>query len=173
MTLSLLPENLLLQLQEAAMPLFYISETEKPVRVQRLAGTSGIARFSQSDLLRLLFPGESRLKVEWSGMERPGMKGYQHFFRHYLEKISQTPAGEVIIRMPVEREQAEYWRALHALWMDHFVRQRWFKVHLRDNVSKAVFAVGQHLEIALNPDTNEVTLTPGDWFVLQTGTVET
>lgn len=171
--LSISEESFLQQLQEAAGPLFYFSETEMPVRVHRISDWQGHYRISSSDLLRKFFDGQKVRKVEWSNMEVPGSKGYQRFFRHQLDFISQDGRGNIQIRYPVEREHALLWRRLRDLWIDHLVRQRWFKVHLSDGVQKRIFAAGQFLEIRINPTTNEVQMFPGAWFVLETGAVET
>jgi hypothetical protein len=168
------PEELLQALRDAAAPLFYLSETDMPVQVHRLAESAAIARFSSSDLLRRFFPNDrGKLKVEWAGMERTDCQGYARFFRNYTDKIIQSSPDDFRVRYPEELEQTEKWRVLKDLWMDNTIRQRWFKVHLADGAKKAVFSVGQHLAVAFDPDTNELKTEPGDWFVLETGTVET
>jgi hypothetical protein len=168
------PEELLQALRDAAAPLFYLSETDMPVQVHRLEGSAAIGHFSSSDLLHRFFPNDQGgLKVEWADMERADCPGYIHFFRNYTDKIIQSCPDAFSVRYPEELEQTEKWRILRDLWMDNTIRQRWFKVHLADGVKKAVFSVGQCLAISFDPDTNELSTEPGDWFALETGTVET
>ncbi|MFM8362050.1 MAG: hypothetical protein ACKOA4_05060 [Haliscomenobacter sp.] len=172
--LSLKPEELLQALREAAAPLFYLSETDMPVQVHHLQGSAAVARFSGDDLLHRFFPGnESSLKVESAGMERADCPGYVHFFRNYTDKIIQSDPDTFRVRYPEELEQTEKWRVLKDLWMDNTIHQRWFKVHLADGAKKAVFSIGQCLAVEFDPDTNELKTEPGDWFALETGTVET
>lgn len=171
--LSPAPETFLQTLQEAAAPLFYLSETDMPVRVHRLTGSDGLVRFSTADLLQRFFPSERKLKVEWAGMERTDSKGFNQFFRTYTDRIIQNTPDSFTVRYPEELDQLEKWRTLRNIWMDHCVRQRWFKVHLSDGAKKAVFAVGQLLTVEFDADTNELRTQPGEWFVLETGTIET
>jgi len=167
------PEVFLQTVSQACEPLFYLSETEKPVRAHLLVGSGRLSSFCPEDLLAHFFPNQPDLPVDSADMHLPGAEGYQLFFRHFADKMIQSADGTFSVRYPEELDQVEKWRVLRDLWMDHCIHQQFFRVHLPNLPEKAIFSVAQWLQVELDPDTNEMKLQPGDWLVLETGTIET
>lgn len=167
------PAAFLQSLSQACEPLFYLSETEKPVRAHHLVGAGRLSGFCPEDILTHFYPNQPDLVVESADMHHTGTTGFASFFRHFPDKLIQLEDGSFSCRYPEELEQVEKWRVLRDLWMDSCVRQQFFRVHLPNAPEKGIFAAGQLLDIELDPDTNEMHLNPGDWFVLETGTIET
>lgn len=179
MLLSPDPNDFFNTLQGTVDGLLYPSESDVPFSVHRLSLESIGERFSEDDLVKTFYHDQSPdepLQIEWTLMERIDTRGYSLFFRDLLDKITQRPqgdqGGEIIYWEPAHRENADKYRRLRDLFMDNLINQRWFKVHLPDNVNKAIFIAGQFVSIEFDENTNAITPTPGDWFVLQTGTVE-
>jgi hypothetical protein len=162
------------QLEAIAGKLLYPSETDVPLKVHRLeAGRFSGGPPSPEDLLTHFFPGkkpESMVSESMEGMQSPG---HQRFFRYLTDFITIHAQGSYTLRTPAERENALLWRQLRDLWVDNLVNQRWFKAALSDGVRKRIFIAGQFLETEFRAETNEWDIQPGDWFFIETETIET
>lgn len=160
-------------LEGAASQLLYPSETDTPLRVHRSDAGSFQGPPAEADVRRMFFKGSLPEHINTENMEGSCSAGHRYFFRHLTDFITYLPGGGFIPRNPSERELALQWRYLRDLWSDYLVSQRWFKAHLADGVRKRIFIAGQFLHVAFNPDTNEINTAPGDWFILETASVET
>jgi hypothetical protein len=160
-------------LEGAATKLLYPSETDAPLRLYRVSASSFQGPPAEADILGMFFKGSPPERLNVENMEGLCSEGHRRFFRHLTDFITYLPGGGFIPRTPSEREFALQWRDLRDLWVDYLVSQRWFKAHLADGVHKRIFIAGQFLHIAFRADTNEMTCDPGDWFILETTSVET
>jgi Nuclease A inhibitor-like protein len=175
-TISISADDLQVQLEAVTAGLLYPSESDEPITVARFTVDEVGERFSVDDLMKLFYADlEDTLPTQWAMMERLDSNGYQNFFRHYADFITQTPAanGAMTVWEPEHRERALVFQRLRDLWMNNLVHQRWFRVELPDGANKAIYIAGQLLVIDYNDETGESFTTPSDWFVLATGTVET
>jgi hypothetical protein len=169
------PAAFLKSLEDAVANLYYPSETEKPFKVSHFTQEQVGERFSTTDLQKLFYPDQAPdepIDAEWALLERVDTNGYHNFFKHYADKITQFPHGEIVYWEPAFREQAAKWRVLRDLILGNLIHQRWFKVNFSGSARKDIFVVGQLVQIDFNTDTNEITPLPIDWFVLATGAVE-
>jgi hypothetical protein len=161
-------------LEGAAAKLLYPSETDAPMKVHRVGADRFQGLPAEADILGMFFKGSPLPeRMGTAPMDGPCTEGYRHFFRHLTDFITCLPGGGFMPRTPAEREFALQWRHLRDLWMDYLVSQYWFKAHLADGVRKRIFIAGQFLHLTFQPDTNVMTAQPGDWFILETESVET
>jgi len=176
--ISLSQEALLLALQQAVQPLLYPSETDAPIEVQILPAESVFDNFTMDEIERSLYTAQGRrLPVSHQRAEfnRSDSTGTLNFFRDRLEVISTAPNNEITYHEVVHREQAPLWRRLRDLIFDNLVNGRWFKTDLSgsDAARKDIYVVGQHVQIEVDPETNEMRTSLGNWFVLSTYAIET
>jgi hypothetical protein len=173
--ISLSSDELQAQLEATTDGLLYPSESDIQITVSRFTTEEVGDRFSDDDLKRLFYADlEEMLPTEWAMMERFDSNGYQNFFRHYADFITQTPAsGAITVWEPEHRRRALLFQRLRDLWMNNLTHQRWFKVSPEGDANKAIYIAGQLLKIEYNDETGEIITTGDDWFVLTTGTVET
>lgn len=162
------------QLEAIAGKLLYPSETDMPLKVYRVES----GRFPEGipgheDVLAYFFSGKKPESLISETMESIYALGYQRFFRHLTDFISVYAPGSYTLRTPSEQENALLWRQLRDLWMDYLVNQRWFRAALQDGVRKRILIAGQFLETEFRPQTNEWDIVPGDWFFIETETIET
>ena len=175
-TLSPIPEVFLRELQEAVSTLLYPSESDAEIVVHQFTQDQIGERLSATDIQKLFFPdveSMDELDVDYAMMERTDMNGYTNFFRHYIDKITQSPSGEIIFWEPSHRERADKFRKLSTLLLDNMLHQRWFKMNNNGASKKGIFVGGQLVTITFNDETNELTSMPSDWFILATYTIET
>ncbi|MBU6343661.1 MAG: hypothetical protein KGS48_19340 [Bacteroidetes bacterium] len=168
-------EEFLNQLKEAVSGLLYPSESDIEITVHHFTKEQVGERLSTTDIKNLFFPeveSMDELDVDHAMMERTDMNGYTNFFRHYIDKITQYPSGEIIYWEPAHRDRAEKFRKVSALLLDNLLHQRWFKMNPNGSARKHIFVGGQLVDIQFNDETNELTPTLGDWFVLATVSVE-
>lgn len=175
--ISIPSDDLYRQFEEAVSNLLYPSESDYGFTVHRFQAQYIGDSFSKINILREFYhdqPVGEPLQVEWAVMERLNSNGYYYFFRHFTDYISQTPGSDgMVVWEPEHRTRADLFQRLRDLWMKHLIRQRWFKVHLPDGANKTILIAGQLLQIEYAAETGEMITNPSDWFVLQTGTVET
>ena len=161
-------------LEEVTGKLLYPSETDATIQVHRLeAGVFPNSPPTPEDMLARFFSGKKPETLVAENMEGLYSEGCKRFFRHLADFITFHSPGSYTLRTPSERENALLWRQLRDLWMDNLVGQGWFKAALADGVHKRIFITGQFLEMEFNAETNAWDVRHGDWFVLQTDTVET
>jgi hypothetical protein len=174
--LSPTPEEFLQQLQEAVSSLLYPSESDIAIEAHHFTKDQIGERLSATDIQKLFFPdveSMDELDVDYAMMERTDMNGYVNFFRHYIDKITQAPSGEITYWEPAHRDRADQFRKLSTLLLDNMLHQRWFKMNTNGARRKGIFIGGQLVDITFNDETNEMVSTPGDWFILTTHTIET
>jgi hypothetical protein len=168
------PTTFLQSLETVTATLLYPSESDEPITVHHFTLKQVGERFSTSDLQKLFFPDQAPdepIDAEWAILERLDTNGYQYFFKHYLDKITQFAHGEIVYWEPAYREQATKWRVLRDLLLDNLIHQRWFKVNT-GGVRKRIYVAGQLPQIDFDTDTNGITAQAGDWFVLSTVSIE-
>lgn len=162
------------QLEAIAGKLLYPSETDMPLKVYRIdAGHFSESPPGPEDLLVHFFSGKKPESLVAASMEGIYAEGYRRFFRHLTDFITVDAPGSFTLRTPAEREYALLWRQLRDLWMDNLVHQQWFKGILPGGVRARIFIVGQFLETEFRVETNEWSMVAGDWFFIETETVET
>ena len=176
--ISLTEHELLLALQEAVSPLLYPSETDAPFEIRILPADQVSGQFTMDEIERSFYTALGRkLPVSHQRAEfnRSDSTGARNFFNDRLDVISTTPNHEIIYHEVDHRHQAPLWRHLHDLIFDNLVNGRWFKTDLSGSnaARKDIFVVGQHVNIEVNPDTNEMRSSLANWFVLSTYTIET
>ncbi len=162
------------QLEKVAGKLLYPSETDMPLKVHRLeAGRFHDAPPSPEAILSQFFLGKKPESLVYERMDGPYSVGYRNFFRYLTDYITCHSPGSFTLRTPAERENALLWRQFRDLWMDNLVEQQWFKASLPDGVRKRIYIVGQFLETGFHAETNAWDIRHGDWFFIETETVET
>ena len=176
--LSQTPEALLEAFRAAVAPLFYPSETDAPFEVHLIAAAEVGDLFSP-DEIRSRFYGESAHSpvesMEWAEANRLESNGTQRFFRDLPDVITTYPNNEYLVHEQYHRDQVPHWRRLRDLFFDNLVQQRWFRADLSrpDNARADIYLIGRHLQIEVEPDTNETRTLPLDWVVLKTHVIET
>jgi len=174
-TLSL--EALVAALQEATAPLYYPSESDGTFEIHTFSAAEVGETFTSDDFRSLVYSknGRSIVSTEWAEMHRADSNGTQRFFRHLLDVITIAPDNQYTVAELYSAEQAPQWRKLRDLLFDNTVDRKWFRFELTepDTARKDIYAVGRHLLATVNDETNETTITPGDWVVLATYVIET
>lgn len=176
--ISSTPEALLEAFHVAVAPLLYPSETDAPLEVHLIGAPEVGDQFSPEEIRQLFYsePGHAGIEsTEWAEANRLESNGTQRFFRDLPDLITTYPNNEYFVQEPYHRDHATQWRKLRDLFFDNLVQQRWFRVDLArpDNARADIFLVGRHLQIEVNPGTNESRVQPLDWVVLKTHVIET
>ncbi|GEM_PF-1979207 len=177
--ISLPPEALLTAFREAAQDLLYSSETDALIIVQSVLSEETDEYFSGQDLEKLFYEEDENtskpVNITWAEAHRADSNGTRSFFRHRLDFITTHPDNNVAFHLPVERQDALRWRRLRDLLFDNLVNMRYFRVELAEpnTAQKDIYWVGRHVEINVNPDTNELETNLLDWIVLSTYVIET
>ncbi len=176
--ISQTPEALLSAFQSAVLLLLYPSETDAPVEVHTASAAEVGDAFLADDIIRLFYKETGRKaphNFDWAEANRLESNGTHYFFRDLSDVLTTYPNNEFYIQEQAHRAQAPNWRHLRNLFFDNLVRQRWFRAELGepDNARSDIYLVGQHLQIEIDPDTNETRSQLMDWFVLSTYVIET
>ena len=175
--LSLTPEALLEAFQSAAAPLLYPSETDAPLEIHVFPAEE-IGDLFSPDEIRRRFYGDEDVRhegLEWAEANRLESNGTQRFFRDLPDVITTYPNNEYLVHEQAHRDHAPQWRRLRDLFFDNLVQQRWFRIDLAGaNSARAdIYLAGRHLQIEVDPETNETRTRPLDWLVVRTYVIET
>lgn len=175
---TLTHNQLLEALKKAAEPLLYPSETDAPIEVLHVSADSVGESFTEETLLRLIYPEYKRSQFGdtfWAEMHRAESNGTQKFFRYLLDVIHIHPDNSYDVAEYYQAAQTPHWRALRDVFFDNTIARKWFRIERGgdDSARKDIYAVGRHLLVQVDDDTNEVFQQLGDWFVLTTHVIET
>lgn len=176
--LSLTPEALLETLRTAVEPLLYPSETDAAFEVHTFTAAEVGDLFSPDEIRRLFYGDADTRRVEsmeWAEANRLESNGTQRFFRDLTDIITTYPNNEYFVHEQYHRDHAPHWRKLRDLFFDNLVQQRWFRADMagQDSARADLYLVGRHLQIEVDPDTNEIRTQALDWVVLKTYVIET
>lgn len=176
--ITLSGEQLLEALTSAVAPLWFPSETDAPIQVLHFPADSIGESFTEEALFRLVYPNNKRSQFEatnWAEMHRWDSTGTQNFFRRKLDIISIQPDNTYEVAEYELAQRVPQWRLLYNLLFDNTIARKWFRIeHGGSNAArKDIYAVGRHLQVQVDEDSNEVITQPGDWFLLATYVIET
>ena len=171
-------EALLEAFESAAKPLLYPSETDAPIEVQIIELDDVGESFSPQDIERLFYGGEDQFpgaNIEWAEANRLESNGTQRFFRDLPDMITTYPNNEYRAHEQYHRDYATHWRLLRDLFFDNLVQQRWFRAALPspDDPRADIYLIGRHLQIEIDPETNETRTQAINWILLKTYVIET
>ena len=176
--ISYTPDALLDAFESAIAPLLYPSETDAIIEIEMIPVSEAGASFTPLDIERLFYSEEDGLQaesVEWAEANRLDSNGTQRFFGDLTDVITTYPNNEYWVQEQFHRDLAPQWRKLRDLVFDHLVQQRWFRFDLAEpfDARSDIYLIGRHLQIEMDPDTNEIRTLPLDWVMLKTYVIET